>query len=74
MTRERGLSLKQSHRAETAVIRATDDDMIVQCDTQFRRGLGDIAGDRDILTARFGAAARVIVDQHTQADYRIDFT
>src|SRR3546814_8719136 len=40
-----------------------DDDMIVERDPQLGRSVGDIPRDRDILPARFGAAARMVVDE-----------
>ena len=46
------------------MIGPADDDMVVERDAEFRRGTRDIPGDRDILPAGFGAAARVVVDEN----------
>src|SRR3546814_5472284 len=54
---------EQAEGAEAAVAGAADDDMVVDGDAQPGRGLGDVAGDRDVLAARFGIAAGVIVDE-----------
>src|SRR3546814_16663064 len=53
---------EKAEGAEAAVAGAADDDMVVDGDAQPGRGLGDVAGDRDVLAARFGIAAGVIVD------------
>lgn len=54
--------LKEPHGAQAAKIRTADDDMIVKRDPELCRRRGNVARDRDILPARFGAAARMIVD------------
>src|SRR3546814_12914312 len=55
--------LDQPHRPEAAISGPADDDMIVECDPQLCRSVRDIPRDRDILPARFGAAARMVVDE-----------
>src|SRR3546814_5075044 len=55
--------LDQPHRPEAAVIGPADDDMVVQRNPQLRRRFRNILGDRDILPARFGAAAWMVVDE-----------
>src|SRR3546814_971404 len=54
---------EEAEGAEAAVAGAADDDMVVDGDPQLCRGLGDVAGDRDVLPARLRVAARVVVDE-----------
>lgn len=50
------------------------DQVIMHGDPQSFARIRDLAGKVDIGAAGGRVAAWMIVDQHTQADYRIDFT
>lgn len=44
----------------------TDDDVIVDGDAQRFAGGDDVTGDRDVLLARLGRAARMVVQRPSQ--------